>query len=75
MANHGRPTERSRHIDIQHFALLEWCERGEVVLQSIPTSIQPADILTKACGSILHFRHAGRLMGIFLPSTLDSSPT
>lgn len=68
MANHGRPTERSRHIDIQHFALLEWCTNGDVQLASIPTTIQPADALTKACGSTLHYRHMGRLMGYFLGS-------
>lgn len=73
MANHGRPTERSRHIDIQHFALLEWCAKGEVRLDSIPTSIQPADALTKACGSILHLRHMRRLMGYCSPDHRGST--
>ena len=60
------PTERSRHIDIQHFAIQEWKERGDIVMCHIPGIINPADDLTKPLGWVLHARHARRIMGHFL---------
>jgi hypothetical protein len=36
MVNANRPTERSRHIDIQHFAIQEWGQRGDIKLTHIP---------------------------------------
>jgi hypothetical protein len=32
MANAGKLTERSRHIDVQYFALLQWVKNGDVLL-------------------------------------------
>jgi hypothetical protein len=63
MINSRVPTERSRHIDIQHFAIQEWKDAGDVVMHFIPGIINPADDLTKPLGWILHARHARRLMG------------
>ena len=33
MAHAGNPTERTQHIDIRHFALLDWVERDLVRLE------------------------------------------
>lgn len=63
MINASRPTPRSRHIDIQHFAIQEWKVNGDIILCHIPGIINPADALTKALGPTLHFRHVRRLMG------------
>lgn len=63
MINASRPTPRSRHIDIQHFAIQEWKSNGDIILCHIPGIINPADALTKALGTTLHFRHVRRLMG------------
>jgi hypothetical protein len=63
MINSSRPTPRSRHIDIQHFAIQEWKANGDIILCHIPGIINPADALTKALGTTLHFRHVRRLMG------------
>ena len=57
------PTERSRHIDIQHFAIQDWKDNGDILLSHIPGIINPADDFTKALGWILHSRHARRIMG------------
>jgi hypothetical protein len=65
MVNSGKPTERSRHIDIQHFAIQEWRKNGDLQLCHIPGIINPADALTKPLGWVLHSRHAQRLMGHF----------
>ena len=63
IVNARRPTERSRHIDIQYFALQDWKEAGDVVMHFIPGVINPADDLTKPLGWVLHSRHARRFMG------------
>ena len=63
MVNANRPTPRSRHIDIQHFAIQEWKAKNEILLRHIPGIINPADSLTKSLGSTLHHRHVRRLMG------------
>ena len=67
MINQDKPTERSRHIDIQHFALQEWRKRKIVAMKHIPGCINPSDAATKALGWILHHRHIRRGMGHFRP--------
>jgi hypothetical protein len=66
MINARVPTDRSRHIDIQHFAIQDWKEQGHIVMHHIPGVINPADDLTKPLGWVLHARHARRIMGHFL---------
>jgi hypothetical protein len=64
MANAKRPTERSWHIDIQHFALQEWVQKREGVLEHVRGILNPADALIKPLGWILHHRHCSRVMGM-----------
>jgi len=63
MINARIPTERSRHIDIQHFAIQDWKDAGAIVMQYIPGILNPSDDLTKPLGWVLHARHARRIMG------------
>jgi hypothetical protein len=67
MINESKPTTRSRHIDIQHFAIQEWRRRGIIVLRHLPGVINVADQQTKALGWTLHSRHARRSMGHYGP--------
>ena len=68
MINNRVPTERSRHIDIQHFAIQDWAEAKDIVLRHIPGILSIPDGLTKALGWVLHSRHARRMMGHFVNS-------
>jgi len=61
--NARAPTERSRHIDIQHFATQDWKESGAIVMEFISGVINPSDDLTKPLGWVLHDRHARRIIG------------
>jgi hypothetical protein len=70
MINENKPTPRSRHIDIQHFAIQEWRERKEIIVSHLAGLLNPADQGTKALGSQLHHRHARRAMGHFGPPHL-----
>lgn len=65
MVNARIPTDRSRHILIQHFAIQDWKDAGDIVMKHIPGTLNPSDDLTKPLGWVLHSRHARRLMGHF----------
>jgi hypothetical protein len=70
--NNGKPTERTRHVNIQWCAIQEWCHAGNLILKP---KINPADALTTPCGRILHERHCRRLLGhygIHCPASLSS---
>ena len=45
--NAGKPTSRTRHVDIKFYAIQEWVERDLVVLKRIDTAINMADHYTK----------------------------
>jgi len=66
MINARVPTERSRHIDIQHFAIQDWKDAGDIVMIHIPGIINCSDQLTKPLGWVLHSRHARRMMGHYM---------
>ena len=55
MANAQQPTRRTRHMDIKHFALLDWVERDLVVMKRINTTDNYADSMTKSLGRQLHY--------------------
>jgi hypothetical protein len=64
MENAKWPTERSRHIDIQQFALQQWVQNNDVILENIRGTLNPSDALAKALGWILHHHHCSRVMGM-----------
>ena len=68
VSNNERATKRLRHVDLRHFAILEWVQNGEVTLKSIPSSDNPADCLTKPLGNVLHRRHSDTTLGKRMPS-------
>ncbi|KAG7338168.1 reverse transcriptase RNA-dependent DNA polymerase [Nitzschia inconspicua] len=45
-----KPTERSRHIAIQAFAIQDWKDNGDILMHHIPGVINPSDSLTKPTG-------------------------
>ena len=68
ISNNERATKRVRHVDMRYFAILEWVKRGDILLQHIPTSDNPADDLTKPLNNQLHCRHTDTLLGKRKPS-------
>jgi hypothetical protein len=75
MANAGKPTSRSRHIDIKYYAIQEWVERDLIVLSRIDTSLNMSGHFTKALPRILFYRHRDFYMGhvprTYSPKYLD----
>jgi len=68
MANAQQPTRRTRHMDIKHFALLDWVEQDMLVLETIPTTDNVADAMTKTLGKNLFYRHYDTYMGLRIPT-------
>ena len=68
MANAGKPTSRTRHIDIKFYAIQEWVERDLLILQRIDTAINMADHYTKPLPRILFYRHNDYNMGRVPPT-------
>jgi len=63
MINDCVPTERSHHIDIQHFAIQDWKESEAIVMEFISGVVNPSHDLMKPLGWVLYNRHARRIMG------------
>ena len=61
--NNTSPTDRTRHLDLRYFAIQDWREAGDIVMEHIPGVINPSDDLTKPLGYVLHARHCRRIMG------------
>ena len=67
MINAKVPTERLHHINIQHFAIQDWKDAGDLIMQHICGTINASDNLTKPLGWKLHEQHARLLMGHYNP--------
>ena len=68
MINHDKPTARSRHVDIQHFAIQEWQRRDIITMKYLSTTLNVSDAETKALSWTLLSRHVRRAMGHYGPS-------
>ena len=82
MANAGKPTTRTRHIDVRYFAICDWVERDLVLLERVDTSQNLADHFTKQLNRILFYRHIDYIMGhvppphspLFKPGYISNAP-
>ena len=63
MSKASQPTRHTRHIDIRHFALLEWVEQDLITLLAIDTASNPSDILTKQTPKVLFACHLDNISG------------
>jgi len=74
MANASRPTRcicRTHHMEIKHFALLDWLASDQLILMKISTYDNPADDLTKSLGPHLFVHHSTTMLGKRKPSYSD----
>jgi hypothetical protein len=58
-------TKRLRHVDMQYFAIQEWIKNDEISVRKVHTTVNVADLMTKALSAKLHNLHTNRLMGYF----------
>ena len=67
IANAGRPTKRTKHMDMRHFALQQWVEQDLIVLKHIGTGDNSSDSLTKNTPRVLFNRHNDFILGRTIP--------
>ena len=58
-----KPTKRTRHVETRYFAILNWVQTDQLQISKIDTSDNASDVLTKATGRLLFYRHNATLMG------------
>lgn len=75
MANAQQPTQRNRHMDIKHFALLDWVEMDLLTLEAIHTSNNTEDAMTKTLTGQTFFCHFKTHMGKRIPEYCERSTT
>ena len=63
-----KPTKRTRHVETKYFAILHWVQTDQINIKKINTSDNASDVLTKATGKLLFYRHNATLMGRRKPS-------
>ena len=63
-----KPTKRTRHVETKYFAILHWVQTDQLKIKKINTSDNASDVLTKATGKVLFYRHNATLMGKRKPS-------
>ena len=67
LATAQQPTKRTRHIDIKHFVLQDWCEQDLISMRRINTADNCSDNLTKATSRSLFYRHMEYIQGKIIP--------
>ena len=67
MANAQQPTKRTRHMEIKTFVLQHWVEQDLIRLKRINTTDNYSDVMTKATGRTLFYRHMNYILGKIIP--------
>ena len=73
MANAQRPTKRTRHMEIKHFALQDWVLKDLLTLKRIDTKDNYSDVMTKATARVLFHRHINYIMGKIKPQYVNDA--
>lgn len=63
MAMAHQPTRRTRHVEMKHFAVLQWTEDEHIAFKDTPTSLNIADSLSKPTPRTTFYEHFDCLMG------------
>ena len=64
--NSTSPTEQMRHLNIQYFAIQDWREAGDIIMNHISGILNPSNDMTKPLGYILHTSHCRQIMGHYI---------
>ncbi len=71
MVNENSRSRRTRHIDIRHFAIMDWVQQDKMILARVDTQHNAVDSLSKANGRLKHHSHFDFLLGKYV--AIDAS--
>ena len=63
MSQNQKPTKNTRHVDLRHFAVIDWVAQDLLLVKKISTHDNSSDTLTKSLGKTLFHRHTDTIMG------------
>ena len=73
MTQNQKPTKNTRHVDLRHFAIVDWVAQDLILVKKISTHDNSSDTLTKSLGKTLFYRHTDTIMGNRRPTyTMES---
>ena len=67
ITGNNKATRRLRHVELRHFAIMEWIQLKDLSLHYISTQENPSDNLTKSLRPQLHNRHSATQLGMRRP--------
>ena len=67
MGNAQQSTRRTRHLDIKVFSLQDWISEDLLILHTVTSNLNIADVFTKQLGKVLFNKHYDMLMGYKYP--------
>ena len=71
MTQNQKPTKNTRHVDLRHFAVVDWVSQDLLAVKKICTSDNSSDTLTKSLGRTLFHRHTDTIMGNRRPTCVQ----
>ena len=75
MANAQQPTQQAQHIEMKHFAILQWTEDKFLKYKKTGTAENFADNLSKNTGSIKFHEHMDIITGQRQPQYSKNNST
>ena len=67
MTQNQKPTKNTRHVDLRHFAVVDWVAQDLLNVKKISTKDNSSDTLTKSLGKTLFYRHTDTILGYRRP--------
>ena len=71
MAQNQKPTKNIGHVDLRHFAVVDWVSQDLLAVKKICTSDNSSETLTKSLGRTLFCRHTDTIMGNCRPTCFN----
>ena len=68
MTQNQKPTKNTRHVDLRHFAVVDWVAQDLLTVKKICTNDNSSDTLTKSLSKTLFHRHTDTIMGSRRPT-------
>ena len=63
MTQNKKPTKNTRHVDLRHFAVVDWVSQDLLLIKKISKHDNISDTLTKSLGKTLFHRNTDTIMG------------
>lgn len=73
LAEHGHPTQRTRHMNAKYFYIKDIIDRGEATLQYLATDQNEADVLTKPLNGPKFNEQIRKIMNIEIEGCVERS--